>query len=257
MTSAIVPWQRPAFRPTGGDAVTTLIAFADEDVLGAGPELVLRDAVPREAPVDALDFRVHRYADSPEWIDGWRTGALRNIAAQQLEDLGRLDVASCCYSITVTAEDPADLTHLQLAWAVASMVVKAGAFATLDAYAANWLPGQAVASLSPHRPFTIQQEVSLIGESEPTAGFGHAVHTRGMIKFGRPDLVTGVPADRIEQTGRILNHLAWMLAEGRVLVPGQQISVDGARTLTVTPYAPDATTPELNLNNEAVLLAGA
>jgi hypothetical protein len=236
--------------------VITLIAFADEDVLGAGPELVLRDAVPREAPVDALDFRVHRYADSPDWFDGWRTDALLNTAARGLDDLGRLKAASCCYSITVTAEDPADLTHLQLAWAVASMVAKAGAFATFDAYAVNWLPGPAVASLSPHRPFTIQQEVSLMGENEPTAGFGHAVHTRGMIKFGRPDLVTGVPADQIEQTGRILNHLARMLAEGDVLEPGQRIHVDGAQTLTVTPYTPDATTPELNLNNQGLLLVG-
>jgi hypothetical protein len=27
-----------------------------------------------------------------------------------------------------------------------------------------------------------------------------------MMKVGRPDLIAGVPADRIEETGRILNH---------------------------------------------------
>src|SRR5471032_118961 len=33
-------------------------------------------------------------------------------------------------------------------------------------------------------------------------------------RLGRPDLIAGVPADRIEETGRILHHLARMLAEG-------------------------------------------
>jgi hypothetical protein len=96
--------------------------------------------------------------------------------------------------------------------------------------------------------------VSLIAETEPQPGFGHPVHTRGMVKFGRPDLIAGVPADRIEDTGRILNHLARMLAEGHVLEPGQQLRFDGRRTLAVTPYAPDATTPEVNLNNDGLLL---
>ncbi|MEU4693657.1 hypothetical protein [Actinoplanes sp. NPDC023714] len=253
----IDPWLRPSFRPTGRDAIVALIAFADEDVLGAEPDLRLGAALPESAPVANLDLRVHHHAVSPDWIDGWRTGALRNLAARKLDDLGRLDAASCCYSIAVAAEDPADLTHLQLGWAVAAAIAEAGAFAILDAHAANWLPGPAVASLSPHRPFTVQQEVSLTAETEPVPGFGHPVHTRGMVKFGRPDLVAGVPADRIEETGRILNHLARMLAEGDNLTPGQQFRIDGRRVLTVAPYRPGDTIPELNLNNDALLLADA
>jgi len=127
----------------------------------------------------------------------------------------------------------------------------------LIAFAANWLPGSDVAALPPNRPFRIQQEVSLIAESEPVSGFGHPVHTRGLIKFGRPDLVAGVPADRIEETGRILNHLAHLLAEGHVLAAGQHLRFDGQRSLTVAAYIPDDTTPELNLNNDALLLVDA
>lgn len=64
-SSAIAPWQRPAFRPTGRDAVITLIAFADENVLEAGPDLRIHDTVPQGAPVAALDLRMHRYAERP------------------------------------------------------------------------------------------------------------------------------------------------------------------------------------------------
>ena len=231
-----------------------LIAFADEDLLGTGNSLELRKVVPETAPTTALDLRVHRYEDSPNWIDGWRTGALRNIATQQLDDLGRLDAASFCYSISVEVDDPPDLTHLQLAWAVASTLARAGSFATLDVHACNWLPESTVSSLSPHRPFDVQHEVSVIAETEPTASFGHPVHTRGMIKFGRPDLIAGVPAERIDETGRILNHLAGMLAEGDILVPGQQLRFGGQRMLTVETYEPDATVPDVNLNNDGLLL---
>lgn len=232
----------------------TLIAFADEDMLNGQLDLKLHGAVPANAPVAALELRIHRYADSPDWIDGWRTDALRTIAARELGDLDRLDAASCCFSITVEVDDPADLTHLQLAWAVATLLAGKGCCAILDVYAGNWLSGPAVAALSPDRPFTIQEEVSLTAETEVSPGFGHAIHTRGMAKFGRPDLIAGVPADRIEETAQILNHLARMLAEGDVLVPGQRLRFDGRRTLTVMPYVPDASTPEVNLTADGLLL---
>jgi hypothetical protein len=133
-------------------------------------------------------------------------------------------------------------------------LARAGSCAILDVYAATWRSGAAVASLLPDRPFTVQREVSVIAETEPTAGFGYPVHTRGMIKFGRPDLIAGVSADRIEETGRIHNHLARMLAEGDMLVPGQRLRFDGRRTVLVAPYTPDITTPEVNLANDGVLL---
>jgi hypothetical protein len=254
MSSAIDPWTRPAFRPTGRPAAVTLIAFADDDVLGADPDLQLRGTVPAGAPAAALDLRGHRSSESPEWIDGWRTGALRTIADRDLDDPARLDGAKCCYSVTIEVDDPADLTHLQLAWAVAAALVRKGAFAVLDVHPATWSTGPAVAALAPDRPFTIQEEVSLTAETQPTPGFGHTVHTRGMVKVGRPDLIAGVPADGIQHTAQILNHLGRMLAEGHVLEPGQQLRFDASRTLRVEPYAPGDNAPDVNLNNDALLL---
>jgi hypothetical protein len=169
-------------------------------------------------------------------------------------DLKRLDAAACCYSITIEVADPPDLTHLQLVWAVASRLAEAGCFAVLDAYRCSWHSGQSAASISPGRPLTILQEVSLIAETTPTTGFGHPVHTHGMIKFARPDLIAGVASDQIRHTGRILNHLARMLADGHVLVPGQKLRFDGQRTVMVTPCQPDATVPNVNLNNDGLLL---
>ncbi|GIJ48244.1 hypothetical protein Val02_51300 [Virgisporangium aliadipatigenens] len=254
MTTPIAPWSRESFQDTGSRAAMTLIAYADGDVVG--PDFTLRGRTPRGVPVDALDLRGHRHTDSPEWVDNWRTGALRNIAAQQgLPELDRLDRAPMCYSVKVELADPPDLTHLQLAWAAAQALAEAGAFAILDCYAFNWYTGAQVAALAPDRPFSVQDEVSLIAETEPSPGFGHPVHTRGMIKFGRPDLIAGVPAERIQETGAILNHLARMQADGHLLVPGQLLRFDdGRRTLTVEPYEPAGDVPDVVLANDGLLL---
>jgi hypothetical protein len=231
-----------------------LIVFGDDRLSGGSPDLRLDGVVPAGAPVDALDVRLHRYADDPTWIDGWRTGPFRNIAALQLSDLTGIDAATCCYSIRVDIDDPADLAHLQLAWAVAGKLTGEGGSVTLDVYAVTWHCSTAITGLSPQRPFTVQREVSVIVETEPVPRFGYPVHTRGMIKFGRPDLIAGVPADRIEETADILNQLARMLAEGHVLTPGRKVRVDNRRTLVVGPYTPNAVIPDVDLANDGLLL---
>jgi hypothetical protein len=111
-----------------------------------------------------------------------------------------------------------------------------------------------VAALAPDRPFRIHEEISLIAETEPTPRFGHAVHTRGMLKFGRPDLIAGVSRDRIEPTGRLLNQMGQWLAEGAVVEPGEKYRVDSQRKLAIRPYEPGENAPELELNNDGLLL---
>jgi hypothetical protein len=97
----------------------------------------------------------------------------------------------------------------------------------------------------------------VVAETEPVARFGHPVHTRGMIKLGCPDLIAGVPADRIQETGQLLNHLARILAEGHLLIPGQRLRVNHSRTILITPYTPDTSTPDVVLANDGLLLVDA
>ncbi|SDT57043.1 hypothetical protein [Actinoplanes derwentensis] len=231
-----------------------LVVFTGGEVMTG---LDLAGAVPATAPVDALDVRLHHYADTPEWIDGWRTGPLRNLAERELPDPAALDAATSCYTIQLTVTDPDDLTHLQLAWAVAAEVCRAGAVAVLDAYAHDWYPAAVVAGLDPHRPFTVMREISVVAESDVVPGFGHPVHTRGMAKFGRPDLITGIAGEQIGEAATILNQLAGLLAEGHVLTPGQQIRVGESRTLTVVPYVPDDRIPDVGLIADGLLLTEA
>ena len=253
VSGIIPPWTRPRFEPTSARADVLLVALADRDVLD-GNSLTIGPGVPRSAPVADLKLQSHHYHNSPDRIDAYRTGALRNIAQKSLSDPARLDAVTHLYDIRIEIDDPADLTHLQLAWAVAAGLVRAGCHTILDAHAITWLDGYRVAALPADRPFALGDEIGIVAETDPTPGFGHAVHTRGMHKFARPDLITGVPADRIEYTGKVLNHLAGLLAEGAVLRPGQILRFDGDITIELEAYRPDGNGPEVHLNNEGMLI---
>lgn len=199
--------------------------------------------------IDALAF--------PDVLPFWRAilgYRERGDLPVDLSDPARLDAVTHLYDVRIQIGDPADLTHLQLAWAVAAGLVRAGCHTILDAHAITWLDGDSVAALPADRPFALGHEISILAETDLTAGFGHAVHTRGMHKFARPDLITGVPAEEIEYTGRVLNHLAGRLAEGAVLVPGQVLRLGDDHTMELSAYRPDGNVPEVHLNNHGLLI---
>jgi hypothetical protein len=208
---------------------------------------------PAGAPLDALEVTTCPGHEA----DRWRTGAFRELAASQLGDLRRLDAATGAYADHLRVGDPADLSHLQLVWATASALAARTPSVVLDVLAATWHPGAAVAQRAADRPFAVTAEISVIFERESTPRFGHAVHTRGMAKFARPDLIAGVPADQVHDTTRILNHLAARLADGHTLTPGQRLRFDGRRTLVVTPYEPGGPIPDVNLAADGLLLVDA
>ena len=250
VTSPIPPWQRRGYRPTGQDADVLLIVLSGD--VPAEPRLPVE--VPPGAPVGALERQRHAGAEGRAWANQWRTGAFRDLAAAQLGELGALDAAAGGYAVRVRLADPADLSHLQLAWATATQLAAVTTTVVFDVLAGIWHPGGAVAAQAPERPFSITREISVVYERQPTPAFGHPVHTRGMTKFARPDLIAGVSASQIPGTARILNHLAAMLADGAVLTPGQRLRFDGRRTLRVERYEPGDRVPDVHLAADGLLL---
>jgi hypothetical protein len=239
----VTPWPRHHYQPTHRIADVLLIVLAED---------VVQD--PGIAPHSALDLHRYHASANPDRLDRYRTGAFRELAAAQFGDLRFLDAAGGCYAVRVREPDPSDLSHLQLAWATTSKIAALGPAVVLDVYAGIWHPGPAIAKQAPDRPFAVTREISVIFERQPTPGFGHPVHTRGLTKFARPDLIAGVPAPQISDTALILNQLAARLADGAILTPGQRIRIDGRRTLRVTPYQPDAVVPDVQLAEDGLLL---
>jgi hypothetical protein len=250
-------WPRPGHHPTVAAARVLLLAFGDAEL---DAELSLSAAVfgmPTTSALDGFDIRMVTTEQNKDWIDGWRTGALRAIAQDELSDPGRLDAARFCFSIDFEVADPADLGHLQTAWAAAKWLAARGAFAVLDVWAARWVDAGQLAALAPDRPFDLDEQVSFVCEAQPTRGFGHALHTRGMVKFARPDLMAGVEPGDINLMHQVMRRLAGMTAEGQVIPVGQHLRADADHVFAVIRCEPGVNAPEVNLNNDALLIVPA
>lgn len=241
--------------PGGGSAEVVLLCFSPGAVRDDVPMSALRFGLPGQAAMEGLDVvDLPRSAD-PAWFDAFRGGALRAVAQSQLPSLDALDAAQRLHVVKVVKADPKDLTHLQGAWAVAKWLVARGATVVLDATAQRFWDGADVAGWEPNRPFALSIDVNVIVEAEPDAPEA-TVHTRGMGKFGRPELIVfGVPAARWDAVAGLVRSLALESAAGVRFKDGDVVAIEHGRARFRTYRAvPGA---DLHLNNDGLVVDAA
>ncbi len=257
-TPQIPVWPRPNFEPVGGDegeAEVALFAFSRGSLPEDVPFSMSRFGAPSREAAASLDVAtIERKAD-PEWFDNWRRGALRTIATSDIGDLSELDAADHVHVVKLTVQDPKDLVHLQTAWAAAKWLVERGASVVLDAHASHWWTKREIEELAPDRDVSMNDEVIIVAETDASPGFGYPIHTRGMRKFGRRDVVMAATKSNDPVVGMIVREIALAQALGGVFRPGQHVDFgeDGGEVL-VTWYEPGGAVPELHINNDAWLI---
>ena len=212
-------------RPPGPrHANVTLFVFGAvrDDV----PMSLSRFGVPDAAALEACDVRMHTRAADPVWFDGWRSGSLRKVARIDLEeDVEVLDQAEVMHSITADAADPADLRYLQAAWGIARYMIARGATVVLDAHAIAFTGGLDLPEAG--APLDVAHEVRVVYETESTRpDLAHAIHTRGMRKFGAPDLIALCTDPDVPLIGTAIAELADTIARGLELgAPRHRVEV--------------------------------
>jgi len=252
-------WTRPRHHPTGARVSIRLLAFAETLLTDEIRFVMDRYGAPSPGPVRELQVGQTAWEDDPPWFDNWRIDAMKVIARMQLPDADRLDAARHCYSVVADVEDRPDHAHLQAAWAVARWLVDRGCFAVLDPDAARWHDGARVAALAPDRPFDLDAEIGLIIETTPRKEFGrgHALHTRGMVKFARPDVMVAATPDNANRLMEVVRRVAQWMADGEMPSAGQGLDVNDDHEFFFVPLEPGINAPQVNLNNDAVLLVPA
>lgn len=257
-TPTIAVWTRPKFEAAGGEEGEAEVAFfafsrgpLPEDV----PFSMSRFGAPSREAAAELDVSTIERAADPAWFDEWRSGDLRKLAERDLGDLGELDAADQVHVVRITVSEPRDLVHLQTAWAAAKWLAERGASVVLDAHASRWWTKEEIGDLAADRGLSMGDEVVIVAESDESPGFGYAIHTRGMRKFGRRDVVMAATEPNDPAIGTIVRQLALTQALGGVYRPGQRIDLgDEGGELLVVWYEPGPTVPELHLNNDAWLI---
>jgi hypothetical protein len=117
-------------------------------------------------------------------------------------------------------EDPPTLDYLRDAVGVVTALVQGGGVSIFDAYTISWLsPAQWLERIFEPAAAVPTHHVTILVSDD-------WYHTRGMLKFGRPDLsVRGVRADLEEPVIDLLNRFIQMQAFGGVVPEGQPVKM--------------------------------
>lgn len=189
-------------------------------VFGSGPlggdvTLSLTDyGAPSADAIEQCTLRTIERAAEPAWFDAWRHGSLRAIAEGDLgERIGELDAADHVHMIASRPASATDLSYLQAAWALVRYLAERGASVVLDAHAMRYITGDKLHAAD--APLDVAREVRVVYETNSTRpDKAHALHTRGMRKFGAPDLVALCTDADARFVAHAMTELADQVARG-------------------------------------------
>ncbi len=231
-----------------------LIAFGVGPLVDDVPLSLSKFGLPSADHVGMLDVRTIGRAADPAWFDGWRSGALRTIAGGDLGDgVAALDAADHAHVIVAEPEAPADLGYLQAAWGMARHLVARGASVVLDVHAMTFRAGNRLPPAD--AGLGVARELRVVFESDSTRQDGaHALHTRGLRKFGAPDLVALCSPPDAQLVASVMEQLADVVARGGVLaLPRHGVDLD-ERTAWYAVADEHGLAGLLGLNNDARIL---
>jgi hypothetical protein len=210
-------WQYTSPPPHRRRPEVVLIAFARGPLTGQVELSLATFGAPSEEAVAHCSLRTIDRRVDPAWFDAWRQGSLRDIATKDLGgQLAELDAADHAHVIVAAPQAPTDLGYLQGAWALARYLVARGATLILDAHAMTYRPASAIAQAD--APLDVAREVRVVFETSSTRPDGaHALHTRGMRKFGAPELLALCSDVDAPLVGSAISELADAVARGTEL----------------------------------------
>lgn len=250
----VAVWPRPYFKQ--GEATTKLLFVCfGKAPLAEVPLTLSGFGLPNAALAKQVELAEHHRASKRAWFENWWGGAFGVIAETDLgDDLPLLTTSNVCFTLSLELPDQADLAPAQTVWGLARWLCARGIDVVLDVHAFRFRTRQDVEALD-FGESDVQRDVKLVLESEPSEDGAHLMHTRGLCKFGRPELLCFIQPDDGALMGRVLNQLARTLMEGALASQLRLRIADGVE-LTTKPFPSAALVDSLGLEG-AVLLGRA
>lgn len=224
MNAPIPEWDRPQFQPGGADPFVFYLVYGPVPT-----EWSVSGAKYRCAGVPAgIDISSYGPHGDAEVVDAFRTGPVGDQLVAENPDLARAIASQdSCVALRGTPQDAHSLNYHRDTVGLITWLMDQGAVGVLDATAIMWLspttwkdevfgPGKPV----PHR------HVRILESEDPS---GPWLHTRGMSKYGRPDIsIHNVTSGPWDVAVEIINRFIGMMALGAIVPDGQAIRMEGA-----------------------------
>lgn len=242
MIAELPTWHRPHFQAGGGDAHIFYIVYGEfTDGLELSTEKYRCAGIPHGLDVSTLEATEHAE---------WMTVGTTDILGEQLDQLGedvsrQVRQARACVVVKGVVEDPANLDYFRDCVGLVQALLESGGIAVCDPFMFGWWSSEAWSSraFAPAGPVPRHHVVILISPEEDGTEW---LHTRGLVKFGRPDLsvhrVTPTMRDRVIE---LCNRFIELLAIGGIVPDGQTVRMVGLPAWTCVTLG-DLDDPDFN-----------
>lgn len=215
-------WERPYFTAGGGDALLHFVlpgADARELVVSRSRHRV--EAV----PVELSATTASREATG---LTAFLNGRVFAAGLREALGPGERAVLGADVATVVRGEfhDPASLGYLRDTLGVVAALLEAGGLAVLDSMAVQWWsPGTFAERIHARDDVGAFDHVAILGSDSDR---GTWLHTRGLRKFGRPDLsVPDVDPSWKPAALEMLERLIWAQVRGHRIAEGEPIRMNG------------------------------
>ena len=235
-------WEREFYQPEGGDAFLSFVVFGD---LQADMEVSAK-TYRTSGPPDGTDMELYSRAEHGAWIDGYTEGYFGTLLAEAPALEAAVKAAPTVAVLQGEVEDPETLDYLRDAIGVVTALLDAGGVAVFDLLALRWFSPEEWKEVvfDPAGPEPIEHVLLLA--SHESDGFW--LHSRGLRKFGRPDLsARGLASeDDLETFAGLFESLIVTLAGGATIPDGQRIRIGGTKVERTVTLVGDLEDPDFN-----------
>ena len=211
--AGVTAWPRPYFQ-AGEQRTSIFFVCFGKAPLADVPLSKSRFGLPGSELAGQVDVREHRREASRQWFEDWWSGSFGVIASRDLgEDLPLLTTSDTCFTLKLDVPDQPDLAPVQTIWAMSRWLCARGASVVLDVHAFRYRTHAELEQLG-FDSGDVLRDVKLVLESDATQDGLHLMHTRGLCKFARPELMCFIEPNDASLMGKVLNQLARTLMEG-------------------------------------------
>ena len=235
------PWDREYYQPESGDAVLSFVVFGE---LVADME-VSASEYRTSGPPKGTDMELFSRKEHGAWIDTFTGGYLGALLDEDPALRERVGHAPTVALLQGEVEDPETLDYLRDAIGVVTSLLDSGGVAVLDAVALRWWSAEEWREtiFDPAAPEPIEH-VSLLASEEED---GYWLHSRGLRKFGRPDLsVRGLKEDGLDLFAGLFESLIVTLAGGATIPDGHRLRIGGTKIEMSVALAGDFDDPDFD-----------
>jgi hypothetical protein len=222
VSAALADWPRKYYQATTSGPMLFFVVFGKFGAIGPVSMSKYRCAGLPEA-IDVMKYGgdVH-----PETMEGFRQGLMWDLAKAEIGELqSTIAQAPECLIVRGELPDQPNLNYLRDVTGFVTYLLDHGGCAVHDLQRLKyWSPAEwRTEVFDPSHDVPLRQTIILVSEeADGTKWF----HTRGLRKYGRPDLsVHRVVAGFEDAVHDLLNRFIVLQAEGGIIAEGQEITM--------------------------------